>query len=130
VQAKRLATVLCPTVLLVGRSGFWEAGALSSLRNYRSQLSFAVPHAVTPRSVRDAAIDLLLLDGTVPAEQRKQFASELIGSAVSIFYAVPVEDDCWWVPRLLHGQDCHGAPAFRRRDFPAELERIFRQRSR
>jgi len=116
--------VSCPNVLLVGRNGSWGTLVLRSLGKFRSELSFAPPQTVTPEYVRERAFNLILLDSTVSPEQRRQLASELIGWEVSIFYTFPVENGCWWLPTLRNGQDCHGAPAFRRNEFPFELERI------
>jgi hypothetical protein len=118
--------VSCPNVLLVGRSGSWGTLVLKSLEKFGSELSFAAPQTVTSEYVRNGAYNLVLLDSTVPPEQRRQLASELLGSSVSIFYTFPVENGCWWLPALRRGHDCHGAPAFRRNEFPLELERILR----
>jgi hypothetical protein len=121
--------VSCPIVLLVGRSGSWGTSVLRSLEKFGSELSFATPPTVTSENVRKGAYNLILLDSTVPAEQRRQLASELAGSSVSIFYTVPVENGCWWLPTLRRGQDCHGSPAFRRNEFPNELERILQDQT-
>jgi hypothetical protein len=118
--------VSCPSVLLVGRNGSWGTLVLKSLEKFECELSFVAPQTVTSEYVRRGAYNLILLDSTVPPEQRRQLASELIGSEASIFYTFPVENGCWWLPTLRHGQDCHGAPAFRRNEFPFELERIVR----
>jgi hypothetical protein len=117
-------TVSCPIVLLVGRSGSWGTQVLKPLGKLETELFFETPQTVTPEYVRRSGCDLILLDSTVPPEQRRQLASELVGSNVSIFYTFPVENGCWWLPTLRHGQDCHGAPAFRRNEFPSELQRI------
>ena len=125
-QAKSTVTVACPNVLLVGRSGSWGSTVLKPLEKFGSEWSFVPPQSVTAEYVRATAFNLILLDSTVAPEQRRQLASELVGSRVSIFYTFPVENGCWWLPALRHGQDCHGAPAFRRNEFPLELERILR----
>jgi len=118
------AAVSCPNVLLVGRNGSWGTMMLKSIQKFECELSLVTPQAVTANFVRDHAFSLVLLDSTVPPNQRRQLASELIGSEASIFYTFPVENGCWWLPALRHGRDCHGAPAFRRNEFPFELERI------
>lgn len=82
------------------------------------------PEAVTPEYIREAEHAIILLDSTVSPEHRRMITAELIGSRTSIFYTFPVENGCWWLPALLSGQDCHGCPAFRRNEFPQELERI------
>lgn len=125
-RAKSTVTVACPNVLLVGRSGSWGTIVLKPLEKFGSEWSFVTPQMVTAEYVRARAFSLILLDSTVTPEQRRQLASELIGSPVSIFYTFPVENGCWWLPTLRQGQDCHGAPAFRRNEFPLELERILR----
>jgi hypothetical protein len=102
---------------------------LKSLEKFGSELSFAAPQTVTSEYARKGAFNLILLDSTVPPEQRRQLASELAGSSISIFYTFPVENGCWWLPTLRSGQDCHGAPAFRRNEFPLELERILQDQT-
>jgi hypothetical protein len=114
-----------PMVLLVGRSGSWGTPVLKSLEKLKSRISHATPAEVTAEYVKRDGYHLILLDSTVPPEQRKQLSAELIGSGASIFYTFPVENGCWWLPALRHGEDCHGAPAFRRSEIPFELLRIF-----
>jgi len=116
--------VSSPSILLVGRNGSWGKSILRSLEKLGAELSFHVPQSLTSEYVKNAGYELVLLDSTVTPEQRRRLASGLIGSNASIFYTFPVENGCWWLPMLRHGQDCHGAPAFRRSEFPLELERI------
>lgn len=123
-QSSVATAVSCPNVLLVGRNGSWGTSVLRSLEKVRSELSFAAPQTASPEFVRKGGFNLILLDSTVSPEQRRQLAAELIGSKVSIFYTFPVENGCWWLPTLRRGQNCHGTPAFRRNEFPLELERI------
>ena len=118
------AVVSCPGVLLVGRNGTWGTTVLRSLEKFACEWSFVSPQIVTAEYVRKGAHNLILLDSTVTPEQRKRLTFELIGSMASIFYTFPVENGCWWLPTLRRGRECHGAPAFRRNEFPFELERI------
>ena len=128
-QSRGATAVSCPSVLLVGRNGSWGTSVLKSLEKFGSELFFVAPQTVTSEYVRRGSYNLILLDSTVPPEQRRKLASELIGSEASIFYTFPVENGCWWLPTLRHGQDCHGTPAFRRKEFPFELERILRSQT-
>jgi hypothetical protein len=128
-RSQSSAAFSCPSVLLVGRNGSWGTIVLKSLEKMGSELSFAPPQAVTPEFVRKGGYALVLLDSTVPPEQRRQLASGLVGSNASIFYTFPVENGCWWLPALLRGQDCHGTAAFRRNEFPEELERVLRDQT-
>ena len=123
-RPKNAGGVVCGKVLLVGRSGSWAPLVLKSLEKFGNELSIATPRTVTAEYVRLGAFDLVLLDSTVPPDQRRRMVSELAGWDVSLFYSLPVETGCWWLPALRHGNDCHGAPAFRRSEFPHELERM------
>src|ERR1700731_3331610 len=113
-------------VLLVGQRTSWGISLLSSLQRLGSEFSFASPLRVTSEYVRELGRTLVLIASTAPPGYRKQLVSGLIGSDVSIFYAYPVEIGCWWVPALVSGMECHGSPAFRTKEFLAELERILR----
>ena len=121
--------VSCPNVLLVGKNSSWGTLLLRYLEKFRSELSLASPRTVTSEYVRKGGFDLALLDSTVAPEHRRQLASGLVGSGVSIFYTFPVENGCWWVPTLRRGQDCHGAPAFRSNEFQFELMRILQDQT-
>jgi hypothetical protein len=128
-RSQSTTAILCPSVLLVGRNGSWGTPVLKTLEKFEAELIFATPQNVTADCVRESGCNLLLLDSTVPVEQRRLLASELLGSDVSIFYTFPVENGCWWLPTLRHGRDCHGTPAFRRNEFPRELERVLQDQT-
>jgi hypothetical protein len=51
----------------------------------------------------------------------------LTGSRTSLFFALPVEQSCWWVPILRLGQDCFGAPALRPGEFTIALDEILKE---
>ncbi len=127
--AQTAAVVSHPLVLLVGRNRCWGTLLLKSLNKFESELFFAVPGIVTPEYAMNGAYNLILLDSSVATEQRRQLVSELAGSEVSIYYSFPVENDCWWLPTVRRGEYCHGAPAFRRSEFPFELERVLQDRT-
>jgi hypothetical protein len=48
--------------------------------------------------------------------------SPVIGSSASLFRSHSVEDSCWWLPAILHGETCLGMPAFRPGEFVKTLE--------
>lgn len=113
-------------ILMVGRSTSWGAPLQLALQKLGCNFSFAPSLRVTAEYVRKGAYALLLLDSTVPPELRRRLVSSLTGSRTSIYQLFPVENGCWWLPALLFGEDCFGAPGFRTKDIPAELERILR----
>jgi hypothetical protein len=102
---------------------------LHTLEREGCDLLLVSPEAATAEYVREADHAIILLDSTVTPEQRRMITDELIGSRATIFYTFPVENGCWWLPALLRGEDCHGAPAFRRKEFPQELERLLRRQT-
>ncbi len=118
--------VSAPSVLLIGRSISWGVVALKYLAKFDGKLSFGSPENVTCRLTSNSEFKLILLDASVTAEQRRAITSELAGTGADVYYSFPVENGCWWLPAMRDGQDCHGAPAFRRHEFAMELERILR----
>jgi hypothetical protein len=128
-RSQGATAISCPSVLLVGRNGSWGKSVLKSLEKFGTELFFMAPETITTEYVRRSEFNLILLDSAVPPEQRRRLVAELLGSSASIFYTFPVENDCWWLPTLRHGQDCHGTPAFRRSEFPIELERILQDQT-
>jgi hypothetical protein len=123
-RPERMVAVSVPTVLLVGRNAAWGPAIVKCLTKFGSELSFAAPRVAASKYLKDCGFDLILLDTTVSREERRQIESELIGSTASVYYTFPVENGCWWLPTVRRGEQCHGAPAFRRHEFPFELARI------
>jgi hypothetical protein len=111
-------------VLLIGRKESWGMSLLESFENFGCEFSFASAGSVTSEYVTNGGYFLLLVDSTVPPVRRRQITSRLLQSEGSVFYCYPVEYSCWWIPALLFGEDCLGAPAFRTRDFVKEIERL------
>jgi hypothetical protein len=118
------ATRPASSVLLVGRNISWGPSLLNLIMKIGPEPVFVSPLRATSKIVKEGAYSLVLLGSCVPREQRTQVVSNLVGSVASLFYAYPVETGCWWLPALLLGKDCHGAPAFRTTDFLRELERL------
>ena len=51
----------------------------------------------------------------------------LSGSRTTLFYALPVENGCWWVPILRVGEECFGVPALRPTEFAGALDEVLEQ---
>jgi hypothetical protein len=51
----------------------------------------------------------------------------LSGSRSTLFYALPVERGCWWVPILRAGEECFGMPALRPTEFASALDELLEQ---
>jgi len=50
----------------------------------------------------------------------------LAGLRVSMFYMLPVEEGCWWVPVLRNGENCLGTPAIHTTEFTYVLIEIIK----
>ena len=45
----------------------------------------------------------------------------------TVFYSLPVEDGCWWLPLMRNGQKCLGRPALRPSEFVGFLDRVVKE---
>lgn len=50
-----------------------------------------------------------------------QLIQLLSGTGASLFFSLPVEDSCWWVPAVAQGEPCFGSPALRPHAFSESL---------
>ena len=114
-------------VLLVGRNGYLESSLFKVLENCAAEIVIASPSSANSEYVKNSDQALVLLESSATPECRKRLVAELLGSRVSLFYAYAVEIGCWWLPALLHGEDCHGSPAWRAGEFLLELRRLLRE---
>lgn len=51
----------------------------------------------------------------------------LSGSPTTLFYALRVEEGCWWVPILRLGEECFGVPALRPSEFASALDEVLKE---
>jgi hypothetical protein len=65
-----------------------------------------------------------LILSTRPMRQTNPMVSQVGGSDCSVFYCYPVEDGCWWLPLMRHGQKCLGTPALRPCEFVNVLDQV------
>ncbi len=111
-------------ILMVGRNTSWGAHLQLTLKELGCDFAFAASLRATPEFAIKRSVALLLLDSTVPPAHRKKLAAGLAGTVASIFQLFPVENDCWWLPVLVKGEDCFGSPGFRTKDLQAEFARV------
>lgn len=60
--------------------------------------------------------DIVLTMHRIEGRSTDWLGAALSGSRTTLFYALPVEVGCWWVPVLRAGIDCFGTPALRPRE--------------
>jgi hypothetical protein len=68
--------------------------------------------------------DIVLTMHRIEGRSTDWLGAALSGSRTTLFYALPVEVGCWWVPVLRAGTDCFGTPALRPREFFDVLNEI------
>jgi hypothetical protein len=112
-------------VLLVGEG----ATASLSLQSYLEQLGC---NCVFAKSSQEA-ISLIvrhvfhLILGTKPLHETDPLIAALSESDCTVFFSYPVEEGCWWLPLVRHGQKCLGAPAVRPNEFVGLLGRLVKE---
>jgi len=127
-KSRSLVTLQRPRVLLVGKSEMWASPLCKIIERVGAEIAFVPPASATAECILHGSYMIVLLDSCVSSEQRKNLTRNLLGSGTSLFYVYPVETGCWWLPALSFGEDCHGAPGFRSREFLDELDRILQCR--
>ena len=68
--------------------------------------------------------DIVLTMHRIEGSSTDWLGAALSGSRTTLFYALPVEVGCWWVPVLRVGAKCVADPALRPREFSHLLDRI------
>jgi hypothetical protein len=68
-----------------------------------------------------------LIVSTRPMHEADPLIAQAVGSDCSVFFSYPVEDGCWWLPLVHHGQKCLGTPALRPSEFIDVLDRMMRE---
>lgn len=112
-------------VLLVGESAKGSSFLSQQLERHGCHCWFA-------RSIQEALslVDLHefhLVLSTSPLQQTNPILPLLRHSDCSVFYSLPVEDGCWWLPLVRNGSKCLGAPALRPSEFIGLLDEIVKQ---
>jgi len=111
-----------PKVLLVGEylpgSSCWAR----HVERRGCECNFAATFQETCSLLPDTAFDLVLS----PLRLRNHSCFPLIGllegSSATLFYSLPVEKGCWWLPAVRGGQNCFGTYALRSSEFLAALD--------
>jgi hypothetical protein len=74
--------------------------------------------------VNHKQFDIVLAMLRIEGSSTDWLGAALSGSRASLFYMLPVEVGCWWVPILRTGVDCLGSPALRHGEFFDVLHEI------
>jgi hypothetical protein len=114
-------------VLLLGAQRTWDSSLLAALKRLGCESCFATNLGSASKLFGDQEFDLVLSESRLPGSDRKNLMPRLAGSRASVFFFCPVENGCWWLPVLRHGEYCYGSPALRPLEFTVELKSILRE---
>jgi hypothetical protein len=108
-------------VLLVGRSERAFAHVARYLEQSGCECKFVSSYADGLKMLAETVFDLVLCSGQPGI---RTLVSSVIGSRASVFCAHAVEEGCWWLPVVRHGQECLGNSALRPNEFRILLEQM------
>jgi hypothetical protein len=111
-------------VLLAGDSQ--QVFSLSRRRLERKgcQCHFATSQRELEQLLNRTEFDIVLTMHRIKGRGARSLGALLLGSRTTLFYALPVEVGCLWVPVLRIGAECVGAYALRPSEFSTVLDEL------
>jgi hypothetical protein len=109
-------------VLLIGESEKEFASLSAHLKSYGCHCQFLPGCLEAARLLGQESFDLILCG--VEAKGFQTLLAATLGSSVSLFRYLPVEDGCWWLPTVVEGQRCFGVSALRPSEFAKALNEL------
>jgi CheY-like chemotaxis protein len=110
-------------VLLVGENPQGFSYLANRLHTQGCECQFAASYQQACSLLTAQDFDLVLSPMRLRNGSLFPLMNLLDGSAITLFYSHPVEDGCWWLPALRHGQNCFGSSALRPSEFVAVLDK-------
>jgi hypothetical protein len=111
-----------PTALLIGESPQGSSNLAKRLQARGCECDFAVSSQEASSMLRAERFDLVLSPMRLRDGSLFSLINLLNGSGITLFFSYVVEDGCWWLPALRHGQNCFGSSALRPSQFIAALD--------
>ena len=112
------------SVLLVGDSPKVFSSCRRHLDKNGCQCEFAECEREVWSVLEQRQFDIVLSVHKGRSNGAESLGALLSGSRSTLFYALPVENGCWWVSILRVGEECFGAPALRPTEFASVLDEI------
>ena len=111
-----------PKALLIGESPQGSSNLAKRLQARGCECDFAVSSQEASSMLRAERFDLVLSPMRLRDGSLFSLISLLDGSGITLFFSYIVEDSCWWLPALRHGENCFGSSALRPSQFIAALD--------
>ena len=115
----------CVRVLLLGESAKGSSHLLRRFQKWGCDCSVATSTEEALALPDHHAFHLIL--STLPLRRLDPLLEVLGESDCTVFFTCPVEDGCWWVPLVRHGQKCLGTPALLAGEFVELLPRLVKE---
>jgi hypothetical protein len=115
----------CVNVLVLGESAEGSSFLLRRLQKWGCDCSFATSTEEAFALIDHHTFHLVL--STFPLRGLDPLLGQLGESDCTVFFTCPVEDGCWWVPLMRHGQKCLGTPALLPSEFAELLPRLLKE---
>ena len=112
-------------VLLLGESARGSSYLQSHLEQLGCACAFATSSEEAIALIDRHAFHLILI--TNPLHETDPLVAALSESDCTVYFSYPVEDGCWWLPLVHHGQKCLGTPAVRPSEFVGLLDRLVKE---
>ena len=111
-----------PKALLIGENPHGSWYLAKHLQERGCECEFAVSYREACSLLMTQGFDLVLSPMRLRDGSLFPLIGLLDGSGITLFYSHAVEDGCWWLPALRHGQNCFGSSALRPSEFVAALD--------
>ena len=111
-----------PKALLIGEKPQGSSYLAKRLQRRGCECEIAVSYQEACLLLGAQSFDLVLSPFRLRDDSAFPLVGLLDGSTTTLFYSQPVEDGCWWLPALRHGQNCFGSSALRPSEFVAALD--------
>lgn len=111
-----------PKVLLVAESPQGCSYLAQRLQERGCHCEVAASYPETCSLLRIQHFDLVLSPMRLRDKSLFPLIDLLDGSAVTLFFSHAVEQGCWWLPALHHGERCFGSAALRPSEFVTALD--------
>lgn len=111
-------------VLLLGIGVTSASTCVGWLRLRGCEFHFATSYREACELLRRCNFNLVLSEMRLADGSAYPLLARLMGTHSTLFFRVTVYQGCWWLPGLVRGQSCWGAPALRPREFAQVLDDI------
>jgi hypothetical protein len=113
-----------PKALLIAENPHGCSYLANRLQGHGCECSFATCYQEACSSLQSHGFKLVLSPTKLRGITVFPLIDLLEGSTVTLFYFHAVEQSCWWLPALRHGEKCFGSSALRPSEFVSVLDEV------